>query len=134
MGFFKRLFGICATQPPADPSCWKYEKGVLTVNKANARELHSPGGAIRLEGGNLPLRVLLIHGHDGNLYAYHNQCTHGKRRLDPDVKEEGIVRCCSIGQSVFDKEGRVVAGSAKDGIRTFPLQISGDSVTVTLKT
>ena len=58
MGFFKRLLGICRTQPPADPTCWKPGNGKIEVDLAQAAELGKPGGAIRLEGSGLADRGL----------------------------------------------------------------------------
>lgn len=115
MGFFKRLFGICSTQPPADPGCWAVVDGRAVVDLGRAPELKDPGGAVRLEGGELARRVLLLRGEDGKLHAFVNKCSHGGRRLDP-LPGAGKVECCSVGKSVFDYEGKLQSGSAKKDI------------------
>lgn len=128
MGFFKRLFGICKTQEPADPGCWNYIEGAVEVNMARAPELNEDGTALRFEGGNLPKRVLIVR--NGESYkAFHNCCTHGGRRLDP-IEGDAAVQCCSIGKSEFDDCGNVVGGTAKKPIDVFPLRVEDGRIIV----
>ncbi len=119
--FFQRILGKCVTSLPADPGCWTYSEGVVTLDLQRAPELSKPGAALRIEGEGLPKRVLLVHGDDGQYHAFCNQCSHGGRRLDP-VAETGTVQCCSVGKSTFTYEGRLVFGSAKKDIAAFPLR------------
>lgn len=133
MSFFKKLFGICETRPPSDSGCWSYSDGKLKVDLSRASELAAPGGAIRIEGGKLPKRVLVIHGDDGAFHAFPNRCTHvGHRRLDP-LFGSGKVRCCSVGQSEFDYEGHRLAGSAKDDIQPFEVTVEGETLVVAVE-
>lgn len=132
MGFWKRLLGICSTAPPADPACWSYADGKIEVLLDRAPELSQPGGAVRLEGSPLPRRVLVVHGQDGHFHAFPNRCTHlGHRRLDPVAGEERI-RCCSVGQSVFDYQGRRISGSARRPLKPLDVQTDGTRLIVTL--
>jgi nitrite reductase/ring-hydroxylating ferredoxin subunit len=122
MGFFKRLFGICETEPPADEDCWTYADGKLEVVLDKAPELSMKGGAIRLEGPYLPKRVLVVHGEDGQYHAFPNRCTHaGHRRIDP-VPGEDKIRCCSVGKSTFDYSGQTISGSAKEPLEPLTLE------------
>ncbi len=129
MGFFKKLLGICETQPPVDASCWRFENGVIYIDLAKAKELSEPGGAIRLEENGMSERVLVMRAEDDQWVAYHNRCAHGGRRLDP-IDGGQRVRCCSVGQSVYDKEGHVLSGSAKKDIKTYPVEVQGDEIVV----
>jgi len=130
MGFFKRLLGICETKLPSDDGCWRYADGRLDIELSRAPELAAPGGALRFEGGALPKRVLLVHGHDGQFRAFPNRCTHaGHRRLDP-VPGEPIVRCCSVGQSVFDYTGKRLSGSATESIQPLRVEATGDRLVI----
>jgi len=130
-GFFQRLFGKPATGSPSDAGCWYYEKGVVNVDLSRAPELSSPGGAVRIEGETCPERVLLIHGDDNQYHAFQNRCTHGNRRLDP-VSGAETVQCCSIGKSTFDYRGALLAGSAKEDITTYPVEVDGDQLVIRL--
>jgi nitrite reductase/ring-hydroxylating ferredoxin subunit len=112
MGLFKRILGLCATNPPRDAHCWSYSQGRLEVDPERCPELTKPDGAIRLEGKGLPERVLLLHGNDDRFYAFKNRCTHMGRRLDP-LAGKPAVRCCSVSKSTFDYEGEKVSGPAK---------------------
>jgi nitrite reductase/ring-hydroxylating ferredoxin subunit len=128
MGFFKRLFGICDTQPPADPSCWSYSDGRLEVDLDKAPELEA-GGAIRLEGGSLPTRVLLVRDKDGEVHAFENRCTHAGRRLDP-LEGSTDVRCCSVGKTTFDVSGKKLSGMGKDDIKVWDVERDGEKLSV----
>jgi hypothetical protein len=78
----QRIFGIPATRPPRDPGCWVYSVGRVQIDLIRAPELRRPEGAVRLEGGELPLKLLVMRGDDGRFHAFHNRCGHGGRCLD----------------------------------------------------
>ena len=128
---FQRIFGICATQQPSDEGCWTFDNGKIVVDLARAPELAEKNEAIRLEKKNLPERVLVIHGNDGEYHAFRNSCTHGKRRLDP-IPETQQVQCCSIGKSVFDYNGKLMSGSAKDDIAIYDIVVEDGKLVITV--
>lgn len=128
---FQRLLGLCATPPPRDPGCWRLENGRVVVDLGRAPELGAPDGGLRLEGGGLPQRILVVRGGDGAYRAFRNRCPHAGRRLDP-VPGQGRVQCCSVGQSTFDTAGRRVSGSAKKDLPTFPVAVEGDRLVIEL--
>lgn len=120
--FFQRVFGIPETKKPAVENCWNYAEGKLVIDLLEASELRAPGGAIRLEGKNLPIRVLVVCDEDGQYRAYRNQCTHlGHRRLDP-VPGTNTVQCCSINKSTFDSGGKNIFGPAPHSIHCYPVE------------
>ncbi len=121
MSLFKRIFGICETKLPKDMECWKYSDGKVELELVRLSELSTPGGAIRLEGKELPEKVLLIHGSDGNFYAFQNKCTHAGRRIDP-LADSANIRCCSISKMTFDYEGKAVSGPVKKSLKTFQVK------------
>jgi len=132
MGLFKRLLGICETRPPADAGCWNCAGGKIEIDVERAVELSRAGGAIRLEGSPLPCRLLLLHGNDGKFHAFPNRCTHiGHRRLDP-LPGEDKIRCCSVGKSVFDYDGRRISGSARKPLKPFRVELDGGRLVVFL--
>jgi nitrite reductase/ring-hydroxylating ferredoxin subunit len=113
LGFFKRIFGICDTKPPRDAGCWTSQPDHAAIDLKRAPELGEPGGAVRLEGQDLPNRILVIRGDDGNLHAFINKCTHAGRRIDPRPGTS-TVRCCSVGKSTFNYSGEALSGWAKE--------------------
>ncbi len=131
MGLFSRLFGICRTKPPADPGCWTLSDGRLELDLARTPELSARAGAVRLEGGGLPVRVLVFRGEDDALYAFVNVCPHARRRLDP-VPDASTVECCSVGRSRFDYEGQRLSGMAKDPVTPLEVTEEEDKVVVAL--
>lgn len=120
IGFWKRLFGICLTQLPANLESWKYENGLLIVDLSQTPELSHKAGAIRIEDEKLPNRVLVVHGDDDKYYAYQNRCMHAKRRMDP-VPESNTIQCCSVGKATYDYDGKLIHGSAKGPLTIYPV-------------
>jgi nitrite reductase/ring-hydroxylating ferredoxin subunit len=119
--FWQRLFGIPATKPPADGGCWTYSNGRLLIDLSRVPELSNPGGAIRMEGSNLPDRILVVYGEDEKFRAFRNRCRHMGRRLDP-VPGTLNVQCCSISKSTYGYEGNVVYGPAKGPVEVLAVQ------------
>lgn len=113
MGILKRIFGICDTKPPKDSGCWKYSENMIEVALDKVPELAVKGGAVRLEGGDLPEKVLVVNGNDDLYHAFINKCMHGKRRIEP-VAGEQFIRCCSMGKATYNYNGEVVSGAAKE--------------------
>jgi len=132
--FFERIFGLPATSKPLNPQCWSLSDGKILIDLSLATELKKPGGALRLEGGGLPIRVLVIRGDDGKFHAFHNRCTHiGHRRLDP-VPGQGTVQCCSVGKSTYTYDGRKIYGPPTGPIKTFKVEVAGGRLVVSLPT
>ncbi|HPO14955.1 MAG TPA: Rieske 2Fe-2S domain-containing protein [Candidatus Hydrogenedentes bacterium] len=129
--FWQRLLGKPVTSPPLDASCWSFSEGKVVVDLSRAPELSKPGSAVRLEGVDLPKRILVVHGDDGEYYAFCNQCGHGGRRLDP-VPETNTIQCCSIGKSTYSYEGKVLAGPAKKPVTLFPVQKMENLLEITI--
>jgi nitrite reductase/ring-hydroxylating ferredoxin subunit len=132
MGLLRRIFGISETRPPSDPGCWKLDGGRIVVDLGRAPELSAEGGALRIEGRDIGRRLLVVHGVDGAFHAFENRCTHGGRRLDP-LPGRGEVRCCSVGRSTFDYEGRRVSGAATDPIRVLDVEQDGDRLLIPVR-
>jgi nitrite reductase/ring-hydroxylating ferredoxin subunit len=131
MGIFKRIFGICETRPPASKDCWRYADGKVEIELQSAPELAGKGGAIRLEGGGLPDRILVIHGNDGEYHAFINRCTHARRRIDP-LEGTSEIRCCSVSKSTFDYSGKVISGAAKNPLPVLSVEVQDSRLIVTL--
>ncbi len=126
----QRILGLPATPKPANPQCWSYAQGLLSIDLALAPELASPGGALRFEGSGLPKRILVFMADDEKYYALHNRCTHlGHRRLDP-VPEENKVQCCSVGQSSYDLQGNNLSGPARHPIQTYDVRVENNSLLI----
>ncbi len=126
---FQRIFGIPATRPPADESCWQVGSGQVEIDLGKAPELKEKAGGLRLEGKGLDVGVLVIRGEDGRIHAFRNKCTHGGRRLDP-VPGAKEVQCCSIGKSTFNYQGQCERGSAREAIVIYPVREENGRVVV----
>ena len=131
MGLFARIFGICKTDPPSDKGSWTFSDGKAEISLTRAPELSEPGNAVRLEGKGLSRRILVVRGNDGQFHAFENRCTHKGSRLDPVGPDEPL-QCCSVGQSTFDLDGKVISGPAKETLSILQVEIETDRVIVFL--
>jgi nitrite reductase/ring-hydroxylating ferredoxin subunit len=128
--FVQRILGKPATELPKMSDCWSYEAGKITIDLTKSPELQVPGGALRLEGSNLPVRVLVVYSENHGYRAYLNKCTHiGHRRLDP-VPGTDTVQCCSINKSIFESGGDKISGPASHSVITFPVEKDQDNLVV----
>ncbi len=121
MKIFKRILGICETNLPENQNCWWYSSGRVEIELSKAPELEKKDSAIRLEGKGLPTRLLVVYGEDDKYHAFENKCTHFGRRLDP-LTGQPLVQCCSIGKSTFDYTGGNVSGTAKEPVKSYPVE------------
>ena len=129
---FQRILGISATCKPKDSGCWTYSDGKLIIDLRRAPELDKRGDGIRLEGGGLPEKVLVISGEDGKFRAFRNRCTHlGHRRLDP-VPGTNTVQCCSVNKSTYDYDGIKIHGPAPKPLVAYPAETEGDKLVVSM--
>jgi Rieske Fe-S protein len=129
---FQRILGIPATSKPTDPRCWSYSDGRLTIDLKKAPELAGSGAALRFEGDDLPVRVLVVSGEDGRFYAFPNRCTPvGHRRLDP-VPGTNTIQCCSVNKSTYEYDGKNIHGPAPRPVVTYPAEMDGETLVVTL--
>ncbi len=129
--FFQRLFGKPVTREPADGGCWAYRDSRIEIDLSRAPELAEKGHGIRLEGKNLPRRILVILGEDGTYHAFENRCQHMGRRLDP-VPGSETVQCCSVSKSTYDYDGNPLFGPAKKNVATLKTKVDGEKLIVTL--
>ena len=128
---FQRLFGMCATKLPSNPDCWKSGDGEIVILLKRAPELSEPWGAIRLEGRELPDRLLVFRDEDGQFHALRNRCGHGGRRLDP-VPGTETIQCCSIGKTTYGYSGEILSGPAKEQVQTFPAEVRNGNLHIAL--
>lgn len=121
LGFFKAIFGICATKPLAD-DLWSMDDGVAKIKVSDVPELATNGGAVYLQGKGLEKPILVIKSESGDILAFTNSCTHAGRKIDP-VSGEAKLRCCSIGHSTFDYDGNVLTGGAKEPLKKHTVEV-----------
>lgn len=125
---FQRILGRPATSLPENDDFWSFSDGKITVDLNQATVLEKPGGAVRLEG-NLPKKVLVVHGEDGRYRAFDNKCTHFGRCIDP-VPGTETVQCCSVNASTFDLDGSIIAGPAKGPLKTHPVRVEDGKLVI----
>jgi nitrite reductase/ring-hydroxylating ferredoxin subunit len=128
---FQRLFGRSATSEPVDEGCWTYADNRIEIDLSRAPELAEKGQGFRLEGKNLPQRILIIRGEDGTYHAFDNRCQHMGRRLDP-VSGTETIQCCSVSKSTYDYNGNPLFGPAKKAVATLDTKVDKGKLVVTL--
>ncbi|BBO70040.1 hypothetical protein DSCA_39700 [Desulfosarcina alkanivorans] len=131
MKFLKRIFGICETPLPVNADAWTVESGSVRIDLARMSELTPTGSGVRLEGSGLDPRLLVFHGDDDRYYAVANRCTHMGRRIDT-IAGSGTIQCCSVSKSTFTYDGSPVGGAAKTPLKTYPVELEGETLTIQL--
>ncbi len=129
-GFFKALLGICET-PPLAEELWTMTENQVTMRPGEAAALAPVGGAVRLGGKGQVPSVLIVHAGPEEYLAFENRCTHAGRKLDP-VEGKRELRCCSVGHSRFDYQGKKLSGFAKDPLKKYSVEKRGEELIVTL--
>ena len=130
VGIIKSIFGICETSS-LSPDLWGIEENKVRVKVSQMPEPLQEGGAVYLKGQGLKNPVLLLRTQDGQYLAFANRCTHGHRKLDP-VPGQRILRCCSIGHSTFDYEGKRLSGPANDSLNRYSVELSNGELIITV--
>lgn len=128
---FQRLFGRPVTGEPADGGCWMYRDNRVEIDLSRTPELAENGHGIRLEGKNLPRRILVIRGEDDAYHAFDNRCQHMGRRLDP-VPGSETIQCCSVSKSTYDYDGNPLFGPAKKSVTALDTKVDEGKLVVTL--
>lgn len=130
MGFFQALLGKCDTKP-LDVGLWKIEGDKVKVQIEKAAV--GKGGATYLFGNGLKKPILIVRTAEDKYLAFENSCPHGKRKIDP-VLGEAKLRCCSLGHSTFDYDGKVLGGPAKGRgtLKRYAADMSGGELVITL--
>jgi nitrite reductase/ring-hydroxylating ferredoxin subunit len=130
-GFFKSLLGVCRTTR-LDPELWHLQGSMIRVKVGAIPELQSNSTAVYLEGNGLEDPVLIVHRDEGRYLAFSDRCTHMGRKIDP-VPGQEILRCCSVSHSVYDFQGKVLAGPAKEPLTVYPTTLDSGELMVALK-
>jgi nitrite reductase/ring-hydroxylating ferredoxin subunit len=128
---FQRCVGAPATPEPRDSHGWLRTESKVLVDLLRTPELLRPEGAVRLEGGDPWVRLLVFRGDDGRFHAVHNACSHWGRRMDP-VSGTGTLQCCSLARSTFDYSGHCLRGPARRPITFLATRRLGQKVIVSL--
>ena len=126
---FQRIFGIPATKPPADAGCWVIKGDKSTINLNQTPELSVPWGAIQVEDGDIPVKMLVFQDVEGGYRAIHNHCEHAGRKLDP-VPGTETVQCCSIGKPTYDYDGKVLSGSSEKPITQYTVKVENGKLEI----
>lgn len=127
MSFFRALLGRCDTEP-LSPDLWGVEGDKVRVKLSQMPQPLPRGGGVYLKEQGLRRPVLVVRTDDDQYLAFENRCTHAGRKVDP-VAGEARLRCCSLSHSVFDLDGNVVKGPAKNPLKKYAVeQTEGDLV------
>lgn len=127
----ERLLGKCDTGP-LSPELWSVEGDKVRVNLGRMDEPLAKGGAVYLKEQGLQRPVLVMRTDDDQYLAFEDRCTHiGGRKVDP-VPGEARLRCCSLSHSVFDLDGNVVKGPAKDPLKKYAVEQTDGDLLITL--
>ena len=132
VGLVKSVFGICDTRP-LSPDLWSVEGDKVRVKVGQTTELSSERGAVYLKKDRGLQKPILVVKAQGDQYlAFADRCTHlAHRKLDP-VPGQPALRCCSIGHSTFDYEGKRSNGPAQDPLTRYEVEMADGDLLIGL--
>jgi nitrite reductase/ring-hydroxylating ferredoxin subunit len=87
----------------------------------------APGTALKVETGDLILAVFNV---DGSFYVTDDTCTHGPGSLSEGPIEGDEVECDFHNGKFNIKTGAVCAAPCMIPLKTYPVTIDGDTVTI----
>ena len=87
----------------------------------------APGSALKVEMGDLMLAVFNV---DGEFYVTDDLCTHGPGSLSEGYIEDDIVECNFHNGQFNIKTGEVVSPPCMIPIKTYPVSVVDDRVTI----
>ena len=129
MGIFQAIFGICETKP-LDTSVWCVKEGEVLIKLDEATALKDDG-AVYLKGQGLATPILIVHL--ANDYcAFSNRCRHALGRKLDLVPGENKLRCCSMGHSEYDLDGKVIKGPANESITKYTVSQRENNLVISL--
>ena len=102
------------------------QDGRVTVDTATFKELAVVGGAIQVSVSRGGDPVLLIRTGPNGFQALSPICTH----LGCQVRKTRYALRCPCHGSVYDFDGRVTEGPAKESLTVYPVELSGTTVTI----
>ncbi|MBI4553175.1 MAG: ubiquinol-cytochrome c reductase iron-sulfur subunit [Candidatus Latescibacteria bacterium] len=104
------------------------QNGRLVVDTAMFQELAEVGGAIHVKPSRLSDPLLLIRTGAEEYRAVSTICTH----LGCQVRKTRLALRCPCHGSVYDFEGRVINGPAKQSLLAYAVDVAGTTVTIHL--
>lgn len=87
----------------------------------------APGSALKVETGDLVLAVFNV---DGEFYVIDDTCTHGPGSLSEGYIEDDVVECNFHNGQFNIKTGEVVLPPCMIPIKTYPVSVVDDRVTI----
>jgi nitrite reductase/ring-hydroxylating ferredoxin subunit len=87
----------------------------------------APGSALKVETGDLVLAVFNV---DGEFFVIDDTCTHGPGSLSEGYIEDDVVECNFHNGQFNIKTGEVVSPPCMIPIKTYPVSVVEDRVTI----
>lgn len=97
------------------------------LNVGTKSELEKLQGGKLVEAGGRSIAVFCV---EGECFAIDNICTHKGGPLAEGILEGHRVTCPWHGAEFDVKSGEVLAGPARNGVRSFPVHVSGEEVEI----
>lgn len=121
------LGGACCTTEEAASGSFHIEGNLLTVDLRHI----PPDGAVKIIRPDIGLNLIIIRSRRGHYAALDRSCTHGGAQVTWN-KRNRTVQCTSWGHSEFALDGKVLGGSARRPLRSYPVVVDRGKLVVRL--
>ena len=102
--------------------------GVASLPMADFPELSQSGGQAVISVAGVKGMVVVFQRPDGSYGAVSQKCTHAGCKVAYEGGEDQLQ--CRCHGSAFSPDGAVVNGPAKEPLKTYPVQVEGDTLMV----
>lgn len=123
---------LCCTTEELPSVSVEFGNGKIIVDLARTPELRRTGAAFRIVDGERKVNLILIHAGRGEYAAMDRSCTHGGAQCTYNPKHR-TVQCTSLNHAEYDLEGRLLHGRTHGNLRSYPTQLSGSKLEITLE-
>ena len=101
----------------------------MALHKALTRDDLPPGSARDIEAGG---RKIALFNFEGTIYAIDDECTHDRASLSEGTVSDGCVTCPWHGAQFDLESGAALTPPAVEGVRSYPVVITGNDVFIDL--
>lgn len=126
------LPGPCCSTEPLPTTAYSFSGSTLVIDLKLVPTLARPGGAAKLVDLDRELNLIVVRSGKRRFIALDRACTHGGAPVVYNRRND-TVQCISWGHSEFSLDGKVLGGSAKKPLRSYPVRRTGDRLEIRLE-
>ncbi|OHB67622.1 MAG: hypothetical protein A2Y76_00950 [Planctomycetes bacterium RBG_13_60_9] len=122
----------CCGTPDLEPESVTFEPGGLTIDLSKAPSLRNVGSAAYIVNQDKSLQIIVVHADKKRYRALSRLCTHGGQVISYN-RTRGMLQCNNFNHSIFDLDGNVWKGPAKQPLKSYPVILVEDTLAIAME-